>query len=102
MPLFDQMGGSGTFLLEAVQLALDRAPGLDRTFAFERLRSFRALAWADIRAAAETRVRPAERMEIRGYDIDERAVRATRRNLREAGFGTIISVDRSDVLETQP
>ena len=101
-PLIDPMCGSGTFLLEAVQMALDRAPGLDRTFAFERLRSFRALAWADIRAAAETRVRPAERMEIRGYDIDERAVRATRRNLQEAGFGAIISVDRSDVLETQP
>ena len=101
-PLIDPMCGSGTFLLEAVQVALDRAPGLDRTFAFERLRSFRALAWADIRAAAEARVRPAERMEIRGYDIDERAVRATRRNLQEAGFGAIISVDRSDVLETQP
>ena len=101
-PLIDPMCGSGTFLLEAVQMALDRAPGLDRTFAFERLRSFKALAWADIRAAAEARVRPAERMEIRGYDIDERAVRATRRNLQEAGFGAIISVDRSDVLETQP
>ena len=101
-PLIDPMCGSGTFLLEAVQMALDRAPGLDRTFAFERLRSFRALAWADARAAAEARVRPAERMEIRGYDIDERAVRATRRNLQEAGFGAIISVDRSDVLETQP
>ena len=101
-PLIDPMCGSGTFLLEAVQMALDRAPGLDRTFAFERLRSFKALAWADIRAAAEARVRPAERMEIRGYDIDERAVRATRRNLQEAGFGAIISVDRSNVLETQP
>ena len=101
-PLIDPMCGSGTFLLEAVQMALDRAPGLDRTFAFERLRSFKALAWADIRAAAEARVRPAERMEIRGYDIDERAVRATRRNLQEAGFGAIFSVDRSDVLETQP
>ena len=101
-PLIDPMCGSGTFLLEAVQMALDRAPGLDRTFAFERLRSFKALAWADIRAAAEARVRPAERMEIRGYDIDERAVRATRRNLQEAGFGAIISVDRSDVPETQP
>ncbi len=101
-PLIDPMCGSGTFLLEAVQMALDRAPGLDRTFAFERLRSFKALVWADIRAAAEARVRPAERMEIRGYDIDERAVRATRRNLQEAGFGAIISVDRSDVLETQP
>ena len=102
MPLVDPMCGSGTFLLEAVQVALDRAPGLDRTFSFERLKSFRALEWAAIRAAAEARVKPAERMDIRGYDIDDRAVRATRRNLQEAGFGNIVTVDQSDVLETQP
>lgn len=101
-PLIDPMCGSGTFLLEAIQVALDRAPGLDRTFAFERLRAFQALAWANIRAAAEARVKPAERLDIRGYDIDERAVRATRRNLQEAGFGNLITVDREDLLEVQP
>ena len=55
MPLVDPMCGSGTFLLEAVQIALDRAPGLDRTFSFERLSSFEAMNWADIRQAAEAR-----------------------------------------------
>ncbi|WP_412478148.1 THUMP domain-containing class I SAM-dependent RNA methyltransferase [Azonexus sp. IMCC34839] len=101
-PLVDPMCGSGTFLLEAIQVALDRAPGLDRTFSFERLRHFQALDWANIRSAAEARVKPAERMDIRGYDIDERAVRATRRNLQEAGFGNLITVDCADVLEVQP
>ncbi len=102
MPLIDPMCGSGTFLLEAVQVALDRAPGLDRTFAFERLKHFEALNWAGIRAAAEARVKPAEPLDIRGYDVDERAVRATRRNLQEAGFGGIVTVDRGDVLDIQP
>ena len=60
MPLVDPMCGSGTFLLEAVQMALDRAPGLDRGFAFEMLRNFEALNWANIRQAAEARVKPAE------------------------------------------
>ena len=101
-PLVDPMCGSGTFLLEAIQVALDRAPGLDRTFSFERLRHFQAIEWANIRSAAEARVKPAERMEIRGYDIDERAVRATRRNLQEAGFGSMVTVDCADVLEVQP
>ncbi len=101
-PLVDPMCGSGTFLLEAIQVALDRAPGLDRTFSFERLRHFQAIEWANIRSAAEARVKPAERMEIRGYDIDERAVRATRRNLQEAGFGGMVTVDCADVLEVQP
>src|SRR5574343_293255 len=101
-PLIDPMCGSGTFLLEAVQMALDRAPGLDRGFAFEMLKSFAALEWANIRAAAESRVKPAEPLDIRGYDIDDKAVRATRRNLQEAGFGNVVTVDRSDLLETQP
>ena len=101
-PLVDPMCGSGTFLLEAIQVALDRAPGLDRTFSFERLRHFQAIEWANIRSAAEARVKPAERMDIRGYDIDERAVRATRRNLQEAGFGSMVTVDCADVLEVQP
>ncbi len=97
--LVDPMCGSGTFLLEAVQVALDRAPGLDRTFAFERLKSFRALAWADIRSAAEARVKPAEALQIYGYDRDEHAVRASRRNLQQAGFGNVVQVDRSDLLD---
>ena len=33
---------------------------------------------------------------------DDKAVRATRRNLQEAGFGGIVTVDRGDLLETQP
>ncbi len=101
-PLIDPMCGSGTFLLEAIQVALDRAPGLDRGFGFEMLKKFDALTWAGIRAAAEARVKPADRLDIRGYDIDERAVRATRRNLQEAGFDHLVTVDREDVLETQP
>ena len=102
MPLVDPMCGSGTFLLEAVQVALDRAPGLDRAFAFEKLNSFEALAWADIREAAAARCKVPEPMDIRGYDIDDKAVRATRRNLQESGFGGIVTVDRADLLETQP
>ncbi len=102
MPLIDPMCGSGTFVLEAVQVALDRAPGLDRGFAFELLSSFEAMNWANIRQAAMARVKPVEPLDIRAYDIDETAVRATRRNLQEAGFANAVTVDRADILETQP
>jgi len=102
-PLVDPMCGSGTFLLEAVQIALDRAPGLDRTFAFERLKSFAALDWAAIRAAAEGRVlTPEGPLAIAGWDIDERAVRATRKNLQEAGFGDLVRVEHGDLLDLVP
>jgi putative N6-adenine-specific DNA methylase len=102
MPLVDPMCGSGTFLLEAVQIALDRAPGLDRGFAFELLSAFEAINWATIRSAAEARRKPAAPLAIRGYDNDERALRATRRNLHEAGFSGVVAVDRADLLEIEP
>lgn len=97
--LVDPMCGSGTFLLEAIQLALDRAPGLDRNFAFERLKSFRALAWAEIRSAAEARVKADVELNIQGYDLDPRAVRAARRNLQESGFGASVRVEQADLLD---
>lgn len=100
-PLVDPMCGSGTFLLEAVQIARDQAPGLDRNFAFERLKHFDAQAWADIRAAAEARIKDDVALSIHGYDSDERAVRATRRNLQDAGFGHLVTVDRADVLDLE-
>jgi putative N6-adenine-specific DNA methylase len=102
MPLVDPMCGSGTFLLEAVQIALDRAPGLDRGFAFELLSAFEAINWATIRSAAEARRKPAAPLAIRGYDNDDRALRATRRNLQEAGFSGVVAVDRADLLEIEP
>lgn len=101
-PLVDPMCGSGTFLLEALQMALDRAPGLDRTFGFERLRRFDAAAWMTLRAAAEARVRTCTPAVIRGSDSDGEAVRAARRNLQEAGFANLATVDRRDVLDLDP
>jgi len=102
MPLIDPMCGSGTFLLEAIQVALDRAPGLDRAFAFELLADFEAVTWANIRNEAEARCKAPTPLPIHGYDIDDKAVRATRRNLQDAGFGGIATVDRGDLLEIDP
>ncbi|HSG22959.1 MAG TPA: class I SAM-dependent RNA methyltransferase, partial [Azonexus sp.] len=65
-------------------------------------RSFDAPGWADIREAAAARCKLPEPMDIRGYDLDDKAVRATRKNLDESGFGGIVTVDRADLLETQP
>ena len=98
-PLVDPMCGSGTFLLEAVQMALDRAPGLDRHFGFERLKKFDAALWTHIRNTALARVKNPAQLDIRGSDHDERAVRATRRNLEEAGFSQWVRVDTADLLE---
>ena len=48
-PLLDPMCGSGTILIEAAFMALDRAPGLDRpSFGFERWLNHPGEVWAAI------------------------------------------------------
>ncbi|MDR2188271.1 MAG: THUMP domain-containing protein [Azonexus sp.] len=101
-PLLDPMCGSGTFLLEAAQMALDRAPGLNRGFAFALLKNFAAETWAALCAAAEARVKAVQPLAIYGYDIDQQALRASRRNVREAGLGGAVTVEHGDLLAIQP
>ncbi len=102
MTLLDPMCGSGTFLLEAAQMALDWAPGLRRSFGFEKLASFDALAWARLKSAAEARRKPATELPLFGADIDPQAVRATRRNFKEAGLGDVAEIIEGDLLDLEP
>lgn len=99
-PFLDPMCGSGTFLLEAALIALDTAPGIKRSFGFEKLKNFEAPAWNEIRQAAQKRVKPASPMLIFGSDSDSRAVRAARQNLEAAGLSNVVQVQQLDVLES--
>lgn len=96
--LIDPMCGSGTFLIEAAQIALDIAPGLGRSFAFERFRHLDRAAWTSIRKAAEVRRKPARPLRIYGSDVVGDQVRRTRVNLQSAGLGDCVTLDRADFL----
>ena len=100
--LLDPMCGSGTFLIEAAQMALDIAPGLGRSFGFERLRIHDRGAWASVRRAAEQRRKPARVLQIFGSDIVGEWVRRSRVNLEAAGLADCVRLDRADVLERTP
>jgi putative N6-adenine-specific DNA methylase len=100
MPLLDPMCGSGTFLIEAALMALDIAPGLKRSFAFEKLKNFDAALWSTIKQAAQKRVKAARPMLIFGSDSDFRAVRAARQNLEAAGLSNVVQVQQMDILES--
>lgn len=101
-PLIDPMCGSGTFLIEAGQIALDVAPGLGRNFAFERLRTFDARVWSALRSAAESRRRAPRHLQIFGADIVGDQLRRARVNLEAAGLANCVSLQRSDFLELVP
>ncbi|MHB1373055.1 MAG: THUMP domain-containing class I SAM-dependent RNA methyltransferase [Thauera sp.] len=100
--LIDPMCGSGTFLIEAAQIALDIAPGLGRGFAFERLRIHDRAGWAAARRAAEQRRKPARVLPIFGSDVVGEWVRRSRLNLDAAGLADCVRLDRADVLERTP
>jgi putative N6-adenine-specific DNA methylase len=101
-PLLDPMCGSGTLLCEAAMIALDRAPGLEREFGFQKLSMFDARAWEELRNAARARVRTPQRLEIYGSDRYGDALELARENLTALGIGGLVSLKQADVLEMPP
>lgn len=101
-PFFDPMCGSGTFLIEAAQMALDIAPGLGRSFGFEKLDTFSPTAWASVRDAAAARAQPPRELPIYGSDIAGREVARCKENLQAAKLPWVVRVEGADMLEREP
>jgi putative N6-adenine-specific DNA methylase len=100
--LHDPCCGSGTIAIEAAQIACGIAPGLQRRFAFERLRPFaspewRAL-WQDLKTRAQAAVH-ASAVPIFASDVSFRMVDFARRNAQRAGVEAAITFNGGDALE---
>ncbi|HKB60751.1 MAG TPA: THUMP domain-containing protein [Gallionellaceae bacterium] len=102
IPLLDPMCGSGTFLIEAAQMALNIAPGIARNFAFEKLKNFDAALWARIHGDAEAAQLPVSELPIFGSDLYGDALRAAHSNLEEAGIRAAVDLNQCNVLEVSP
>ncbi len=95
-PLLDPFCGSGTIPIEAALLALGRAPGASRRFAFMDWPSFDPAAFE--RARAATAAPEPERVPaIGGSDRDAGAIRAAQENAARAGVGGIVRFERCAV-----
>ena len=99
LPLLDPMCGSGTFLIEALQIALGVPPGNRRSFAFEKLRSFDQDEWKRIQAAAAAQPVPNPSPAIFGSDLYGEALKLARVNLAAAGFADMASLKQANMLE---
>jgi len=98
-PFLDPMCGSGTIAIEAAALAADRAPGLARTFGFQKLAWFDGPTWQRLRQRARDRVRSAPAAPgIFASDRDVRAVERCRGNAKAAGVDAWITIEQQDVL----
>jgi len=102
VPLFDPMCGSGTFLVEAAMIALDAAPGLGRSFGFERLANYDAGLWRAMGEKARTRRRREGRFPIYGSDKSGTALGMARENLAAAGLSSAVELKQMDVLDGGP
>ncbi len=98
-PVLDPMCGSGTFVIEAAEIALGLNPGRSRSFAFEDLRSFDAKAWADMRrggSVSESDVR------FYGSDRNAGATEAACTNAERAGVAAQTTFQCRSVSDIKP
>jgi putative N6-adenine-specific DNA methylase len=83
-PVLDPMCGSGTFVIEAAEMAARLNPGRARRFAFEHLATFDAAQWVRMRDVESRRTPPAQ-VRFYGSDRDAGAIATARANADRAG-----------------
>ena len=93
--IYDPMCGSGSFLIEAAQIASQQAPGLNRDFAFEGMPFFQESKWLRFKKEAIAKIQE-PKLEIIGSDISKRNINIAKTNIAEAGFKDLISLAVAD------
>jgi putative N6-adenine-specific DNA methylase len=100
-PFVDPMCGSGTLPIEAALLATRTAPGLARSFAFQKWPGFDARSWQFLRDEAHQLRRPAP-APIIGADRDPRALKAALDNAGRLTNVAAITWTRADFAALAP
>ena len=102
-PLLDPMCGSGTIAIEAALIAADRAPGLARTFGFQKLAWYDGPAWQRVRQKAVDRAAAAAATgapaTLFASDEAPGAVAKAQANARAAKVERFVAIEQADVLE---
>ena len=95
-PVVDPMCGSGTFIIEAAEIAAGQKPGRSRQFAFEQLATFDAAAWQQMRV---TGIGQRPTLRFYGSDRDAGAIDMSRANAERAGVTDITSFQQQAISE---
>lgn len=94
--VLDPMCGSGTFVIEAAEIAAGLAPGRGRSFAFEQFASFRPEIWAQM---ASEQGRAVPDLCFMGADRDPNVIASARANAERAGVGELTRFEADSVAE---
>ncbi|MFJ4289294.1 class I SAM-dependent RNA methyltransferase [Cupriavidus sp. NPDC089707] len=103
-PFYDPMCGSGTFLIEAAQVALGIAPGGSRSFAFEWLKGVDRKAWQKLKDDAQRArmLASADELQVVGSDISTDMLAITQANWQRAGLPDEVRTKQVDARFVQP
>ncbi len=103
-PLYDPCCGTGTILIEAAFIALNRAPGLTRRFAMEAWPTAPHAAFEAIRADARKKFEEGLKrpLNISGSDINPEAIELARRHVKQAGLSGRIGLSVKDMRDVMP
>lgn len=94
--LIDPFCGSGTIAIEAAMIALNRAPGLMRTYDAEKWSWVGDARWKAAREQAIAAVRADLTLDMCGSDIDPACVVLAQENAKKAGVGHFIRFEQAD------
>lgn len=98
-PVVDPMCGSGTFVIEAAEIAAGLKPGRSRRFAFESLATFEESVWQAMKIPSETR-KP--QVACFGSDRDAGAIRMANENAARAGVSAFTRFTQQAVSDLVP
>lgn len=100
-PVMDPMCGSGTFLIEAAEMAAGLLPGRDRSFAFEKLASFDAEAFAALKKAQASTT--SANVRFFGSDRNAGAIANSQKNAESAGVAAMCQFTEASISDiTRP
>ena len=104
MPLYDPFCGSGTIAIEAAQMREGIAPGLQRSFGFERLAGHDQALTQRVRTqAGQARVSPGSGGPIAASDVDASSVRQAQANAAKAGLShAAVAFSTVDFAQAEP
>lgn len=101
-PLLDMMTGSGTFAIEAALIALHRAPGKERKFAFMDWPKYRPGLWQQLLVEAQREEKSTIPSQILAVDNNPKAIAAVEKNLEVIGLDGVIQLSCGNMQQLQP
>lgn len=105
-PLIDPMCGSGTLLIEAVQMACHIAPNLTRThWGFDGWKAHNETIWQAVKQEAQEKAQQGvenftqKSGRIYGFDLDSNVLEKAKQNAERAGVGAMIQWQQGDIAD---